>query len=171
VRNAGEIYYWGDPEGDSDSDVPTQPSMGEAGDWSNFEMYKSSDWAYDSGALYFLANGEIRYGGKTSTGLTGDGILFNYADFVDKLIGWRIPLLGTQVVDAAITVGSVAVIGEDGRLWTWGNNGYGQFANGTTADVICTNQSSYPGNSIQSMNQLKGRPKAFLFLRLVHSGF
>jgi hypothetical protein len=87
-------------------------------------------------SLYLFDNGEVKHSGYGQHGQNGNGRSSDWNEpmSINGLEGVRIIKICSNVTQANNTH-TCAALDEDGNVWMWGYNGYGQCATGRTENV------------------------------------
>jgi len=146
--NQGDIFSWGLNEyGQLALDDTTNK------DTPNSIFYGFYDWKKVSAGLNFSA--AIKYDGLLYTwGNNTDGQLGNSSDGVENSSSVPIPItsLGFSCIDVSCGYRHMAIVKNDGTIWSWGNGEYGQLARGSNTDGS--------NNPIQ-ISPISGSPEIF----------
>jgi len=100
------------------------------------------DGSYDHN-LYLFDNGEVHHGGYASNGNSGAGSTSVYTGMplrVQNLEGVKIKKVAIGISGTGDSTHHCMALDEDGRVWTWGYNAYGQCGTGHSNNVYAAYQ-------------------------------
>ncbi|MFN3404726.1 MAG: T9SS type A sorting domain-containing protein [Cytophagaceae bacterium] len=114
----------------------------------------------DNYAMALLANGTVYAWGENSNGQCGIGTTTDISSPAQVLISPGVPL--TNVVSISCGDGAGYAIRNDGTLWAWGHNGWGQLGLGnctspvTYATQVTTGDQGHASGFLRNVTQVVG---------------
>lgn len=151
IKTDGTLWSWGWSYGlgDNTLDNKSSPVQTVAG---------GTDWKQVSGSISFAAavktDGTLWLWGTDAYGQLGDNSTVTKSSPIQTVAG------GTNWKQVSCTRGSIAALKEDGTLWTWGRNIYGELGDGTTVDKSSPIQTVAAGTMWRAVSGGRGRHMA-----------
>ena len=132
--NQGDLWSWG-------SNTYGELGVGDNSNRDPFELvyYAYYDWKKVSAGINFAA--AIKYDGTVWTwGNNTDGQLGQGNDGIENStnIPYVVLNMGFSCIDVSCGYRHMAVVKNDGTIWSWGNGEYGQLARGSNTDGSST---------------------------------